>query len=154
MAVLNWGKPTIEVTPYIDGVLPESPVWTKLPTPVEGTTTLETEEGDKTEAIEEGGGVVDTYRKKSKYTLSVELFEKKGEEKPIEDEDGIVTTNYAVRLTPEDKTTNGYLLKKTTVGFSQTYNAADGGRWKYTFDALVPDDASAILQKYIAGAGE
>lgn len=152
MAVLNWGKPKIEVAPYENGVLPEEPVWQTLPTPVEGTTTMETEEGDKTEAIEEGGGVVDTFRKKSKYTLSVELFEKKGTEKPIEDNDGIITTNYAVRLTPEDPTTNGYLLEKCAVGFTQTYNAADGGRWKYTFDALVPDDGTAILKKYIAGA--
>lgn len=150
MSVVNWGKPKLEIAAYENGALPANPTWTTLPEPVTDTTELATEEGDKVEAIEEGGGVVDTYRKKSKYSLSFELFEKKGETKPIEDNDGVIDTTYAIRLTPEDTTNNGYLMKKCSVSCLNTWKSADGGRWKYTFDALVPDDGSKMLERYVA----
>lgn len=149
MAVINWGKPTIEITKLENGVIGESAEWTKLDTPVEGTTTLETTEGDKTEAIDEGGAVVDTRKKKNKYSLKFTLFEKKDAEKPIEDEDGVITDEYAVRITPEDNTTPGFILKKCSVSFQYTYTAADGGRWAYTFDALVPNEGK-MLERYMA----
>lgn len=149
MAVLNWGKPTIEYVKYVDGKLPDNPVWLAMPTAVEGTVTMETAEGEKKEAKEEGGAIVDSYTSKSSYTLSFELFEKKGSEKPIEDEDGVVLDNYAFRIIPEDETNNGYIMKKTSVTSLQTYNAADGGRWKYTVSALKPDDGSKMLDRFI-----
>ena len=150
MAVINWGKPKLEICKLVNGEIPaDSPEWKVLDTPVDGTTTLEMEEGDKTEALEEGGGVVDTYVKKGKISLSFELYEKKGAEKPIEDNDGIVSDNYAVRLTPEDSSCNGYILKKCAVSFTQSYTAADGGRWKYTFDALTPSTGK-MLETYNA----
>lgn len=150
MSVINWGKPKIEICAYVNGAFPANPTWVAVSEPVTDTTELATEEGDKVEAIEEGGGVVDTYRKKSKYSLSFELFEKKGEEKPIEDTDGVIDTTYAIRLTPEDATNNGYIMKKCSVSCLNTWKSADGGRWKYTFDALVPDDGSKMLDRFIA----
>lgn len=151
MAVLNWGKPTIEFCKYIDGKFPDAPVWETMPTAVEGTVTMETAEGEKKEAKEEGGAVIDSYTSKSSFTLSFELFEKKGETKPIEDEDGVILDSYAFRITPEDETNNGYIMKKASVTFLQTYNAADGGRWKYTVSALKPDEGK-MLDRYIKGA--
>lgn len=148
MAVLNWGKPTIEYVKYVDGKFPAEPVWQTMPTAVEGTVTVETAEGEKKEAKEEGGAVIDSYTSKSSFTLSFELFEKKGETKPIEDEDGVILENYAFRIIPEDKSNNGYIMKKTSVTFMQTYNAADGGRWKYTVNALKPDEGK-MFERYI-----
>ena len=149
MAVINWGKPTIEIVKLENGAIPSSPSWTKLDTPVEGTTTLETTEGEKTEALDEGGAVVDTRKKKNKYSLKFSLFEKKGKEKPIEDEDGVITDEYAIRVTPEDSSTPGFILKKCSVSVQYTYNAADGGRFAYTFDALTPDQGK-MLERYMA----
>lgn len=152
MATLNWGNPTIEIVKLVDGELPSNPTWTKLDTPAEGTTTLETTEGEKIEALDEGGAVVDTRKKKNKYSFKFSLFEKKGATKPIEDEDGVITDEYAIRVTPEDPTTNGFTLPKCSVSFQHTYSVADGGRWIYTFDALSPKTGK-MLQPYTAGAG-
>lgn len=150
MAVINWGKPKLEICKLVNGEIPAaSPQWTRIDTPVDGTTTLEMEEGDKTEALEEGGGVVDTYIKKGRISLTFELYEKKGSEKPIEDDDGIIADNYAIRLTPEDTACNGYILKKCAVSFRQSFTAADGGRWIYTFDALTPSTGK-MLESYNA----
>ncbi|MBQ3679818.1 MAG: hypothetical protein IJP79_07240 [Paludibacteraceae bacterium] len=155
MAVISWGKPTIEIAicDRATSNLPQDPVWIKIDTPVDGTSQLETADGDKTEAIEEGGAVVDTYTKKSKYTFSFELFQKKGATKPIQDSDGVIMDNYAIRLTPEDSTCTGFIFKKASVSSQTTWNSADGGRWKYTFDALQPASGN-LCEEYIADSDD
>lgn len=148
MAVLSWGKPTVEVgTLGANGTAPET--WTALPEIVQGTAQLTTEQGNKTEAIAEGGDIVDVRFDKSKYTFELELFVKKGDEKPIVDEDGIILSNYAVRLTPEDPTTEGFVMDKTNVACTETWTSADGKRWKYTFNGLKPATGK-ILKPYLA----
>ncbi|MCL1932846.1 MAG: hypothetical protein FWF53_03390 [Candidatus Azobacteroides sp.] len=146
MAVLSWGKPKVETGKLTanDGA---PSVWTQLPEIVNGTATLTTEKGNKTEAVEEGGGIVDVRYEKSKYSFECELFVKKGDEKPIVDEDGIVIDNYAIRLTPEDPETEGFIMDKTSVSCVETWTSADGKRWKYTFDGLIPKTGK-ILKPY------
>lgn len=151
MAILSWGKPTVEFTTSTLGV--PGTTWTPMPEIVEGTATLETTEGELIEATQEGGAVVDSRRKASKYKFSVELFVKKSDKKPIEDVDGIIAGNYAVRVTPEDPECEGFKFDNSNVSVVETWNAADGKRWKYTFDAIKP--ASGALNKpYLAGATE
>lgn len=143
MAVLSWGKPTVEFTESVAGA--PSTSWTAMPEIVEGTATLETTEGELIEATQEGGAVVDSRRKANKYKFSVELFVKKGDKKPIDDVDGVIAKNYAVRVTPEDPECEGFIFDNSNVSVVETWNAADGKRWKYTFDAIKP--ASGALNK-------
>ena len=147
MSVLSWGKPTIEVALLgADGTPGE---WTEIDTPKQDTSQLTTEAGTKTEATEEGGGTVDVRYDKSKYTFVCQLFAKKGGSKPIEDNDGVVLDNYAVRLTPEDPTNVGFVMDKTNVSLVDTWSAADGKLWQYTFEGLVPSEGK-ILKPYTA----
>ena len=137
MAILSWGRPKIEIGLLgADGLAPE--IWTVLDNPVENTTKLNTEAGDKKEAKGEGGELVDTRTGKNKYTLEFEMYAKKGLSKPIEDEDGVVSVNYAVRLTPEDPTLEGFILDKTSVSVIDTWDSENGAKWKYTHSALTP----------------
>jgi len=148
MAVLSWGKPKVEVG--LLGPADAAPTtWIVMPAIAQNTAKLNTEQGNKTEALEEGGGVIDSRTDKSKYTFELELFVKRGDTKPINDDDGIVSGNYAVRLTPEDKETNGFIFDKTNVSVMETWSSADGGRWKYTFAGLVPATGK-ILKPYKA----
>ena len=128
MAVLSWGRPLIEIALLGENETPGE--WKSLGTPKQDSSQLSTEAGNKTEAIEEGGGVVDVRYDKSKYSFVCQLFSKKGETKPIEDVDGIVPGNYAVRLTPEDPTTPGWIMDKASVSVVDTWSAADGGLWQ------------------------
>lgn len=148
MAVLSWGKPTVEFTESKLGV-PGS-TWTAFGEIVEGTAQLETTEGEIIEATEEGGIVVDSRRKASKYKLSLELFVKKGDTKPIDDDNGIITKNYAVRVTPEDPECEGFVFDNTNVSVFETWNSADGKRRKYIFDAIKPAD-DKIIKPYVKG---
>jgi len=151
MSILSWGKPKIEVAAFVDGALPSTPTWEELEEIKEGTAQLETEQGDKVEALEEGGGVVDVRFGASKYTFTFSLFMKKGDTKPIEDVDGVVSTNYALRLTPEDSAALGFMLPKCAVSVQETWTSADGGLWTYTFSALKPESGTT-LQRYTAPA--
>ena len=137
--ILKWGKPLLEIIKLVDGEIPSaSPQWTALDNPVQNSTQLETTEGDVTEANGEGGELVDAYVKASTYSLTFQLFAKKGSEKPIEDEDGVILDEYAIRLTPEDDTLPGFMLPRCRVSVVDTFTSADGERWQYTFRALKP----------------
>lgn len=146
MSELKWGKPTIEIGKI--GADEAAPVtWIKVDNPVENTTKLNVEKGEKKEAKAEGGDVVDVRVGKSKYTLEFELYAAKGKTKPIEDEDGVVLDNYAIRLTPEDETLEGFMVDKASVSVENTWDAEIGEKWKYTFDALKPKTGK-ILKPY------
>lgn len=148
MAVISWGKPKIEIAKLDSSGTPGA--WTEVDTPKQDSTQLTTEKGDKKEALEEGGGVVDAKYNKSKYSLVYQLFAKKGSTKPIADDDGVVLDNYAVRITPEDPTVPGWIMPKTNVSVVDTWSAEEGQLWEYTHDGLVPDGGGKILQEYIA----
>lgn len=110
---------------------------------------MSVEAGEKVEAIDEKGDVVDTRTAKSKYTFECQIFVKKGDTKPIEDADGVIVENYAIRLTPEDPSTEGFLMENTSVAVEETWSAADGKLLKYTFSGLKPQNGK-ICKPYIA----
>lgn len=144
--ILPVGKPTIFIAKCDeDGNLEP---WEQIDTPKEGTTSMETSEGDKTEYIEEGGGLVDSYQKTAKYSLSFELFPKKNVKKPIEDRNGVILDNYAIKVIPEDHTCYAFILWRCSVSCVETYNVTDGLMWKYTFSGLVSPDHDEIMDYF------
>lgn len=124
-------------------------VWKLVDTPKEGTTDMSTQEGSNTEYTEEGGGLVDRYQQKSKYTLKIDLFAKKGMSKPIPDDNGVITKNYAIRVTPEDPECLGFVMWKCAVSCLSSYKVADGIIWQYSFAGLLNDVSSQIMDDYV-----
>lgn len=149
MAVLSWGGPIVEFFKLVAGKITAGAVWSKMPEIKQGTAQLTTEAGEKTEAIDEFGNVVDTRTAKSKYTFECQIFVKKGDTRPIEDKDGVIVDNYAVRITPEDPETEGFIMENTSVSVEETWSSADGKLLKYTFAGLKPETGN-ILKPYIA----
>lgn len=144
MANLSWGKPKLEIVKLEQSTDLSSASWTEIATPVENTTKLNTEKGEKKEAKIEGGEVIDVKVGKSKYSLEFELYAQKGKEKPIADEDGVILDHYAIRLTPEDKTNKGLMIKKAAVSVETTWDSEIGEKWKYTFEALKPAEGKMV----------
>ena len=149
MSVIAWGKPKIEVSAFVGGVLPATPSWTEFPVVKENSALLTTTKGTKLEAKGEGGEIVDIRYGKNAYQFVCEVFVKKDDDKPITDVDGVVLANYAVRLTPEDDTVEGFLLDKTSVSLEESWSSADGKLWKYTFEGMQPETGN-ILKPYTA----
>ena len=148
MAIISWGKPKIEYAKSVNGVPNGS--WTQIDTPKEDTTELTTTQGDKKEATEEGGAVVDVRYGANSYQLVFTLFAKKGKTKPIPDSNGVIEGNYAWRITPEDPACEGVLIENSTVSVQDAYTPADGKTWIYTVEVLKP--ASGDMLKPYAGS--
>lgn len=151
MAVLSWGKPKVEYAKST-GTSTDPTTWDTMPEIKEDSASLEVTEGELIEATEEGGAVVDSRRKANKYKFTLDVYVKKGGTRPIADTNGIITDNYAVRVTPEDTACEGFILRKTNVTVAERWTAAEGKMLRYTFDGIKPDATDGIICKpYTAG---
>lgn len=138
MSVLSWGKPKVEITKSVDGAPAASAKWDEMPAIKEDTAKLTTTKGTKKEATEEGGDLIEVRYGKNKYLFELEVFVKKGDTRPIDDNDGIIADNYAVRLTPEDEACEGFIVENCAVSVEESWSSADGKMLKYSFDAKRP----------------
>lgn len=144
MSVLSWGKCKIETTPSIDGAPGASASWTELPTPKEDTTKVTPTAGTEKTAMEEGGELVDVRYGKNSYTLEFDLFVKKGEERPFEDNDGLISGEHAFRITPEDEECEGSLIDRSVVRCDESYSTADGKMLHYVARCLKPKTGKIV----------
>lgn len=131
--ILSWGKPTIVVAAVADtGAVTVG----EFPTPVEDSSELSTEKGDKVEANIEGGAAEAVRYKDSKYTFKCSVRQGAGRTMPIAGTNGVVPGEYSVTLTPEDKRAPGFIMARAVCSYEDTYTAADGLIRVYTFDSL------------------
>lgn len=144
---MKWGKPKIEAIKLVNGAIPTGTgiTWIQLENPKDGTTTLSVTEGNKQEAITEGGEVIATRKHANKYTLKTTLFDTGGT-KPIEDTNGVVDGEYAVRITPEAVGAKGRLIERASVSLMETYTPTDGVLWEYTFEGLKPETGDIVKE--------
>lgn len=93
---LSWGKCTIKIGKLqSSGEAPSS--WIDIPTPVENSTKLTPTKGAKKEAKIEGGENEAVKYAANTYTFEFEIRAGKGRRKPVEDTDGVITGEYAVK---------------------------------------------------------
>ena len=151
---LSWGKPVIKIGKLGDGgKAPTS--WIDIPTPVENSTKLTPTKGDKKEAKIEGGENEAVKYAANTYTFEFELRAGKGRAKPVEDIDGIISGEYAVKLQPEDPTVEGIVIDRSVMSMEETFDTENGKKWKYTFDVLKPSTGNQVKHEVVnfSGAG-
>lgn len=146
MSILSWGKGLLETTPSVDGAPADSPKWTSIDTPKEGTLKLTPTAGTEVTATEEGGDVVDSRTGKTTYQLEFDLFVKKGVARPFTDNDGLITGEHAFRYTPEDDTTEGFLIERSSVRVEESYTTADGKLLHYVARCLKPKTGKTVKE--------
>lgn len=133
--ILSWGQCDIFVRKY-NGTSKGS-TWLKFPTPADGSTSLDTTEGDKTEAKVEGGENEAVRHAKSTYALKWDERIGAGHTDVINDNDGVIDGEYEVLLFPTENPTAPSLYIPIADGHaSDTYTSADGAKKTYTFDAV------------------
>lgn len=142
MAVLSWGKGTMEWAPSTDGTPGSS--WKAFDIPKDGTTNLTTTAGTETVAQEEGGGTVDVRYGRNSYQLDFELFVKKGGTRPFEDDDGVIAGEYGIRYTPEDEECEGFQIDRGVVRVEETFTTADGKMLHYYVRCLKPKTGKTV----------
>ena len=144
MALLSWGKPGIETTESIDGAPAADAKWDTIDTPKDSTTKLTPTAGTETEALEEGGDIVDSRTGKNKYQFEFDHFVKKGFKRPWEDCDGIIKGEHAFRLTPEDEDCEGILIDRCQLRVEESYATADGIMLHYVAKVLKPKTGKMV----------
>lgn len=144
MSLLSWGKPTIETTTSTDGAPSAAAAWKVIDTPKDTTTKLTPTAGTETEALEEGGDVVDSRTGKNKYQFEFDHFVKKGTKRPWDDNDGVIPGEHAFRLTPEDEDCEGIQLDRTTLRVEESYTTAEGIMLHYVAKVLKPKTGKMV----------
>ena len=139
--ILNWGECAIFTRKYADPSKgTRGTTWSKWDTPAEGTTTLETTEGDKTEAKVEGGENEAVRKGKNTYALNYAIRMGANHVDTIDDTDGVIEGEYEVIVAPmEDKDAPAMYIPKSSASCTDSYNSAEGTQKAYTFDALKND---------------
>lgn len=152
MAVLSWGR--CQVAWGVSDKGTTASFGNVLPIPKQDTTKLNTSSGSATEALEEGGEVVDVRYSKSTYELEFELFVKKGESIPTvgTEKDGLIIGDYGFKVTPEDPECYGIQIDRAHVNKEITFASADGIIVKFVAKALKPASGEAV--KLIPGTKE
>lgn len=151
---LSWGKPTIKIGKLgANGTAPAA--WIDIPTPVENSTKLTPTKGTKREAKIEGGENEAVKYTANTYVFEFEIRAGKGRTKPVEDADGVISGEYAVKLQPEDPTVEGIVIDRSTMSAEETFDTENGKKWKYTFDVLKPSEGNQVKHEVVTfGAGE
>lgn len=158
MSKITWGKPGIFITKLgpTETHPSNSAVWVDISNNYkvkEGSVNLTTTAGDKTEAKEEGGAVIDTKHAKATYSFEFDIYHYGADfEKPIPDNDGVILDNYALLVVPEDRNLPGFIFQNASVSSSDNFTAADGTTTTYTFDALVPTTGAMMKKIKTMGA--
>lgn len=152
MSILSWGKGTLETTPSKDGAPDASATWAEIDTPKQDTLKLTPTAGTETTAQEEGGDVVDSRVGKTTYVLEWDNFVKKDVKLPFDDTDGVITGEHAFRFTPEDTTTEGFLIERAIVSAQVNYSSADGKIVHYSAKCLKPKSGKTV-KPYTKTAG-
>ena len=170
---ISWGKPEIFIAP--SGTAPGSAfAWELLSTPVEDSTNLTGQQGDKTEATIEGGAAEATKFGDATFELAMnvrmalennnkhrllptELYAKKtvtisSKATLVVDLDNYSGSSVAVILIPSDPEAPGFYCPNASVSIMETYTAADGAQWEIVLAPNVPSGGGKAVQfgKYTA----
>lgn len=152
MAASSWGAPTLEffkLTPK--QVLSDSDVtadWSsksgyvqiKGDDILEGSTTLETSEGETKTLKNATGNDVDSKKMPSSYNVTTSVLRLKGDdESKFESNNGIVAGEYAFRLIPEDAESLGFCFRKATISTSMAWSEDNGLLENLTIAGIQPN---------------
>jgi len=140
MASIGWGKPKIWISKL--SALGAPTTWVEVPTPVQDSTQLVPTKGDKKEAKVEGGENEAVKYMRNTYALEFSIRAAEGRAKLAEDDEGVISGEYALKLQPEDPDVTGIAIDRGTLSFEPSYTAEDGVLWKYVLDALIPTDTT------------
>lgn len=150
MAVLSWGKSKLAYKTSANGAPASEGDWAEVDTPKEDTLKVTASSGEEVTATEEGGDLVDSFFKSTSYEIEFDLFVKKGGTSPFTATNGIVSGEYAFKITPPNEDCVGIQIDRCVLRVEDNYSAADGIIKHYVGKCLKP--ASGNIIKYFTGS--
>lgn len=149
MAQISWGKPRIFIG--AKGALSSTAKdFEELSTPIEGSTQLTANQGDKKEALIEGGESECTKFNAATFELTMQVRMAKDRKLPFALKDsangatGFTSGEVAIILQPEDVQAPGFLCEAASVSVIESFNSDEGAVWEFTFAPVVNDSHDAV----------
>lgn len=128
------------------GGSPSGP-WIEVDVPKEGSASLDTQEGNKTEAKDDGGKTVDSFTESGTSTLVFALFKKKGLALPFPDVDGVVSGEYAFRVkNATDPDAPAFQIDRASLSAKRQWSKTEAYRVEYTATALEPASGNMVKE--------
>ena len=136
MAVILWGKCAINIEAVTGSSVTSRAL--EVPTPVQNSTSLSTERGEKHEALSEGGGNEAVRFDKGKFTLEFEVRFAKDRIMPLYDvsHDCAIAGEWKITVSDADDTTAPKMIMNSGKGtYEDILDQDDGARRHYYFDS-------------------
>lgn len=159
MASTSWGAPTLQFVPLETNAVPPTGTWDKeeglitieADIILEGSTTLNTEEGETKTLKNALGNNVDSKKMPSSYTLETSIIRTKGSTPKFAASNGIVAGDYAMRLIPEDPAAIGIQFGKCNIAVNKGWDEDQGLLDILTVSGVVPNGTDKeICKEYTA----
>lgn len=159
MASTSWGAPTLQFVPLTTNAVPPTGKWDneeglitiEADILLEGSTTLNTEEGETKKLKNARGNDVDSKKMPSSYTLETSIIRTKGSTPKFQAVNGIVTGDYAMRLIPEDPAAIGIQFGKCNIAVNKGWDENQGLLDILTVSGVQPNgDDKEICKEYTA----
>lgn len=141
-----FGNYILEYQSSVNGA-PQGSSWTTCDIPKEGTATLDTSDGNKTELKDDRGKTVDSYTEPGTSTLTFALFKKKGLALPFPDTDGVVDGEWSFRIkSATDAAAPAFQIDRAQLSCKRQWSKTDAYRVEYTATALEPATGDQVKE--------
>lgn len=153
MAQISWGKPRIFIGPK-GALSTTAKQYEELSTPIEGSTTLTANQGDKKEALIEGGESECTKFNAATFELTMQVRMAKDRTLPsalrkAANSQEFTSGEVGIILQPEDAEAPGFLVEAASVSVIESFNSDEGAVWEFTFAPVVNDSHEAVQWKTV-----
>lgn len=140
-----YGSPKIEHKVSVNGA-PIAGDWTEIPSPKDGTATLDTPDGTDNELKNEKGKVIDSYSEPGgSSTLVFELVKEKGKALPFPAKNGPIPGEHSFRVSNDnDSNAPAVQLDKCTLRGRILWSKGDALRVAYTAKVLEPAEGEDV----------
>jgi hypothetical protein len=166
MAQISWGKPRIFIGAK-GAISSTAKFYQELSTPVDGSTNLTANDGDKKEALIEGGEAEAKKQNAATYELTMQVRMAKDRKLPFALHDSSTDAGandytkgeVSIILQPQDKQAPGFLVEAASVAIKETFTSEEGAVWEMTFYPVVNSGHDAVQWKTVtvptvSGTGE
>lgn len=139
MGQLSWRFGSLQTKVSEDGKPKTGVAWDNIPTPKDKTLKTSSQAGERTEAKNEKGELVDAKQMPASEKIEFQLFVAKGEKIPFKDKRGIVGGEHALRFIPDDPTCIGWQADRVGITVLKSSDMETGILFQY--EGLVYTDA-------------
>ena len=155
MSTVSWGGPKLQFIPLASGASAPSGSWSAVTGLVEitsddlleGSSQLETNEGDVKELKNEFGVTVDRKQMPASYVFRTSIIRKKGAAAKFTSTNGIVTGDWAMRLIPEDTAATGFQFGKCNITVTKGWTADQGSLDNLIVNGVEPNGVDKEICK-------